>query len=334
MRNWLLVFALLATAGIAAGCHGSSSGASGPTPIPTSSIRSGADEVAYGDDFTVGIGTQFCGLSPSGPCATSQSVPGVSVFVNPTGWSQRFGGALQNNPRWAPSASVIQGVYGALSGDAPKPEGSGGDLLSNSGQFGNLKTLVTNIRSNNIRMIVVVQSGINDVFDAFYSALCVSNGGTVTGGGNATLAAPCTASGTTLEDSSNNVRNGTLYNAFRTMLANLDQLAGGPPEVTIVVGVPDVGSLPYSIVNFSAGQRATLTADSQLANTAMQDAIADQLATNGKVAFADWYGYFAANPQYYTTTYYASDLLHLNDQGYAALETLVFQTFTTGFPTF
>lgn len=330
MRNWLVIFALLATAGIAAGCKGSSA-TSGPTPIPTSSIRSGADEVAFGDDFTVGLGTQFCGLSLSGPCATTPAAPGVTPAINPTGWAQRFGGAL-TLPRWVPSASIVLGVNGALSGDAPQPEGSGGDVLSNSGQFGDLTTLTTNIRSTNIRMIVILQSGINDVFDAFYSALCVSNGGTVTGGGNASLAAPCTASGTTLADSGGNVRNGTLYDAFRSMLANLNNLVGGAPEVTIVVGVPNVGALPYSIVNFSAAQRATLTTDSQLANQAMQDAIAD--AADKAVAFADWYGYFAANPQYYTTTYYASDYFHLNDQGYAALETLVFQTFTTAFPTF
>lgn len=332
MRTWLLIFALLATAGIAAGCKGSSP-STGPTPIPTSSIRSGADEVAYGDDFTVGLGTQYCGLSLTGPCQTTPADPGVGPTINPTGWSQRFAGALVL-PRWAPSGSIILGVSGALSGDAPEPEGSAGDLLSNADQFADLKTLVTNIRSNNIRMIVLIQSGINDVFDAFYSAQCVANGGTVTGGGGATLSAPCTASGTTLADNSGNVRNGTLYKAFSTMLANLNALVGGSPEATIIVGVPNVGALPYSLVNFSSAQRATLTTDSQLANTAMQDAIADQIGTNPKVAFSDWYGYFASNPQYYTTTYYASDLLHLNDQGYAALETLVFQTFTTEFPTF
>ncbi len=331
MRTWLLLFLIFATVGIAAGCKGSGSSSNNPTPYPTQSARGGADEVAFGDDFTVGIGTSFCGISLSGPCSTSPTAAGVTPGINPTGWSQRFSGAL-SLPRYAPSASIILGVSGALSGEAPKPEGFGGDVLANSTQFADLTSLTTSIRSNNIRMIVIVQSGINDVFDAYYSALCVTNGGTVTGGGSATQSAPCTASGTTLADSSNNVRNGTLYSAFHTMLSNLSALTGGPPEVTLIVGVPDVGSLPYSIANFTSGQRATLTADSQLANQAMQAAIAD--ATDKAVAYVDWYNYFAANPQYYTTNYYASDLFHLNDQGYAVLEGLVFSTFTTAFPTF
>ena len=332
MRVWLLLFLVVATVGISAGCKGSSSGSSGPTPLPTSSTRYGADEVAYGDDFTVGLGTQYCGLNgSSGPCTTTPAAPGVTAAVNPTGWAQRFGGSLTLNPRYAPSASIVQGVNGALSGDAPMTEGSGGDILTNTGQFVNLTALTSTIRSTNVRMIVIVQSGINDVLDAFYSNLCTSNGGTLTGGGNATLAAPCTASGTTLAPSGN-PRSGTLYSAFRSMLANMNNLAGGAPEACLIVGVPDVGSLPYSFVTFSASQRATLTADSQLANQAINDAISD--ATQKAVAYVDWYNYFAANPQYYTTTYYASDLFHLNDQGYGVLEGLVFQTFTTAFPTF
>src|SRR5579863_5727868 len=331
MRTWLLLFLIFATVGVAAGCKGSGSSSSNPTPYPTQSARGGDDVVAFGDDFTVGIGTSFCGISFSGPCTTSPSSAGVTPGINPTGWAQRFAGAV-NLPRYAPSASIVLGVSGALSGDAPKPEGFGGDVLANAGQFADLTNLATNIRSNNIRMTVIVQSGINDVFDAYYSALCVSNGGTVSGGGSATQSAPCTASGTTLADSSNNVRNGTFYSAFHTMLANLNGLKGGAPEVTLIVGVPDVGSLPYSVANFTSSQRATLTADSQLANQAIQAAIAD--ATDTQVAYVDWYDFFAANPQYYTTNYYASDLFHLNDQGYAVLEGLVFSTFTTSFPKF
>lgn len=331
MRTWLLLFLIFATVGVAAGCK-SSSGTSGPKPLPTQSARGGADEVAYGDDFTVGIGTSFCGISFSSPCSTSPSAAGVSSSVNPTGWAQRFTGSL-SAPRYAPAASIVLGVSGALTGDAPMTEGFGGDILTNAGQFADLKTLTTNIRSNNIRMIVIVQSGINDVFDAYYSALCVSNGGTVTGGGSATQAAPCTASGTQLADGGGNVRNGTLYKAYSTMLTNMNALAGGAPEATLIVGVPDVGALPSSVANFSTSARATLTADSQLANQAMQAAIADSAQKN-VVAYVDWYDYFASNPQYYTTSYYASDLLHLNDQGYAVLESLIFSTFQSAFPSF
>ncbi|MGH7714457.1 MAG: GDSL-type esterase/lipase family protein, partial [Vulcanimicrobiaceae bacterium] len=315
MRTWLLLFLIFASVGIVTGCKSSGTGTTGPSPVPTQSARGGADEVAFGDDFTVGIGTSFCGISFSSPCSTSPSGAGVSAAANPTGWAQRFSGSL-SSPRYAPAASIILGVSGALTGDAPNTEGFGGDILTNAGQFADLKTLTTTIRSNNIRMIVIVQSGINDVFDAYYSALCVTNGGAVTGGGNATQSAPCTASGTQLADGGGNVRNGTLYKAYSTMLTNMNALVGGAPEATLIVGVPDVGSLPYSVANFSASARSTLTADSQLANQAMQAAIADA-AQNKIVAYVDWYNYFASNPQYYTTTYYASDLLHLNDQGYS-----------------
>jgi lysophospholipase L1-like esterase len=331
MRTWLLLFLIFATVGVAAGCKGGGSGTTGPTPFPTQSARGGADEVAYGDDFTVGIGTSFCGISLSGPCTTSPASAGVTPAINPTGWSQRFSGALAL-PRYSPSGSVILGVGGALTGDAPLTEGYGGDILNNSDQFADIKVLTTNIRANNIRMIVIIQSGINDVFDSYYSALCVSNGGTLTGGGSATQSAPCTASGTVLADSSNNVRNGTLYKAYSTMLTNLNALTGGAPEATLIVGVPNIGLLPYSIANFSVSARATLTSDSQLANQAMQAAIAD--ATDKNVAYVDWYDYFASNPQYYTTNYYASDLFHLNDQGYAVLEGLIFSSFQTAFPSF
>ena len=334
MRTWIVTLMLLAIVGVAAGCKGnSSSSAAGPTPIPTSSNRAGMELIVFGDDFTVGLGTQFCGTSFTGPCETTPASPGVPVGNNPTGWAQRLAGYLGTFPRYGPFAVADLGVSGALTGDAPiTKEGAGGDILGNHGQFGSLTSIAQVPRSQNIKMLVIIQSGINDVFDAFYSASCVANGGTLVGGGGATLAAPCTASGTTVADSGGNPRNGTLYNAYKTMLADLNNLAGGPPEATLVIGVPDVGSLPYSVANFSGSQRATLTADSQLANQAMQDAIAD--ATDKAVAYVDWYGYFAANPQYYTTAYYASDVFHLNDQGYAALETLVQQAFATDFPSF
>jgi hypothetical protein len=332
MRIWIVTFVLLAAVGIVAGCKGSSSSSpAGPTPIPTSSNRAGMEEIAFGDDFTVGLGTQFCGTSFSGPCATTPASPGVPQGNNPTGWAQRLAGYFATFPLYQPFAFAGLGVNGALTGDAPLKEGSAGDVLGNSGQFGSLTSIASVPRSQNTKMLVIIQSGINDVLDAFYSSVCTANGGTPAGGGGATLASPCSASNTQLAPGGN-PRNGTLYNAYKTMLGDLNNLAGGPPEATLIVGVPDVGSLPYSVANFSSSQRATLTADSQQANQAMQDAIAD--ATDKAVGYVDWYGYFAANPQYYTTAYYASDLFHLNDQGYAALETVVQQTFAADFPSF
>jgi hypothetical protein len=170
----------------------------------------------------------------------------------------------------------------------------------------------------------VIQSGINDTFDAFYTAQCIGAGGTVTGGGGASIASPCQASGTTLAQGGD-PRSGTLYAAYKTMLADLNALAGGAPEGTLIVGVPNLGQFPWCVANLSPAQCAALTTDAQLANAGIQDAIAD--AADKQVAFADWYTYFNNNPSFYTTAYYSSDLLHLNNQGYSVLEQLIQTTF-------
>ena len=329
MNRLLIAFFLIAAVGIAAGCkNNTSSGSSGPTPIPTSSNRAGLTYLAYGDDFTVGLGTVFCGVVNAGPCSTSPTQPGVSSSVNPTGWAQRFGSYL-TLPRWQPATFAGLGVNGALTGGAPLPEGPGGDINANSGQLASLSTTVQAVRSNNIKTLITIESGINDVLDAFYSAQCLSSGGKLVGGGGATISNPCTASNTQLADVNGNVRNGTLYKTYLSILSNIHNLAGGEPEATILVGVPDLGQFP-AFFALSAVQRTQLTNDSKLANAAINAAVADSPLK--AVAFADWFAYYAQNPQYYTTFYFASDLFHLNDQGYAVLEPLIQQTFQTAFP--
>lgn len=325
MRTWLLLFLICATAGVVAGCRNGSTASSNPTPIPTQSSRAGVDVLAFGDDFIVGIGTSSCGAPPSiaSGCSTLPTSPGVATNINPQGWAQTLAGYIASNPRWQPFGYVGLGVTGALTGDAPSPESSAGDVLKNGAQFANLSTLAQQVRANNIKMLVLIQSGINDTLDAFYTQQCIGGGGTVVGGGGATIASPCTASGTTLAPGGN-PRSSTLYAAYTTMLANLNALAGGPPEATLIVGVPNLGQFPWCVANLTAGQCASLTTDAQQANTAIQDAIAD--AADKQVAFADWYTYFNSNPSYYTTAYYASDLLHLSNQGNAVLEQLVQQT--------
>ena len=325
MRTWLLLFLMCATAGVVAGCRNGSSASSSPTPIPTQSSRAGVDTLAFGDDFIVGIGTTSCGAPPSiaSGCNTTPAVPGVQTNINPQGWAQVLGGYIASNPRWQPAGFVGLGVTGALTGDAPSPESSAGDVLKNSGQFADLSNLAQLVRANNIKMLVLIQSGINDTFDAFYTQQCISGAGTVVGGGGASIGSPCTASGTTLAPGGN-PRSGTLYAAYSTMLANLNALAGGPPEATLIVGVPNLGQFPWCVANLTAAQCTALTTDAQQANSAIQDAIAD--AADKQVAFADWYAYFNSNPSYYTTAYYASDLLHLNNSGNAVLEQLVQQT--------
>jgi len=320
MKTWLLLFLLFATVGIAAGCKASSSGTSSPTPIPTQSSRAGVDVVGLGDDFTVGLGTTTCGVPPgiATACNTSPSDPGVGTSVNPQGWAQMFDAYVASTPRWEPSTFVGLGVNFALSGDAPKPEGPGGDLLTNSSQVPQLSGFVRTIRSTNIKTLIVIQSGVNDVLDAFYSDTCTGGGGTLVGGGGATYAAPCTASGTTLAPGGN-ARNGTLYAAYSTMLATMTTFAGGEPEGVLIVGVPNLGRFPFCITQFGGGsaQCTALTNDAQLANTAIQDAIAD--AADKQVAFADWYTFLETNPTYYGATYFATDGLHLDNGGNVVL---------------
>lgn len=325
MRTWLLLFLMCATAGVVAGCRNGSSASSNPTPIPTQSSRAGVDTLAYGDDFIVGIGTSSCGAPPSiaSGCDTSPTSPGVATNINPQGWAQTLGGYIASVPRWQPAGYIGIGVTYALTGDAPSPESGAGDVLKNGAQFANLSTLAQQVRANNIKMLVLIQSGINDTLDAFYTQQCIGGGGTVVGGGFPTIAAPCTASGTTLAPGGN-PRNSTLYAAYTTMLADLNALAGGPPEGTLIVGVPNLGQFPWCVANLSPAQCAALTTDAQQANTAIVDAIAD--AADKQVAFADWYAYFNSNPAYYTTAYFSSDLFHLDNQGYAVLEQLVQQT--------
>jgi len=328
MRTWFLLFVIVAAVGVAAGCS-SGSGSTSPTPIPTQSSRAGDDVLAFGDDFTVGIGTTSCGLVFGGECVTTPSDPGVSAAENPQGWAQSVAGYVASNPRWQPSTFVPLGVSGTFSGDAPKPEPYG-DMLVNAGQFGDLTTIATNVRSTNIGMLVLIESGINDTLDAFESQQCTSGGGTVTGysGGNyASFTTPssyCYASGTTLGAS------GTLNAAFTTMLSDLNGLAGGAPEATVIVGVPNLGAFPMCLAQYGAGspQCTALTADAQQANAAIQAAIAN--AADKNVVFADWYTYFNSNPSYYSTTYFASDNFHLDNQGYGVLATFVEQTILNG----
>lgn len=331
MKRAVLGLALLAAVATgAAGCKNTgTSASSGPSPIPTSSFRAGLEYIAFGDDLTVGIGSSYCGANlATTPCQTSAAFAGVPVSTNPTGWTQSFAQYL-NLPRYQPFTFVPLGVTGALSGSAPLPEAQG-DVQTNSSQMGSLVTVVSAARAANLQILISLQSGINDVMDKFYSDQCRATGGTPRGGGNATLANPCTASNTVIADAGGNPRGGTLYSAYRSMISNMAGLAGGPPEAILIVGVPDVGQLP-AFANYTAAQRAALSTHSVNANLAIQDAIADS-SIAGNIGFVHWYAYLQANPQYYATPYFSADLFHPNDAGYAALKALVQQKLLATFP--
>jgi len=331
VKQAVLTIVLLAAVAIgSAGCKNSGTSAvSGPSPIPTSSFRSGLTYIAFGDDLTVGIGSSYCGVNlATTPCQTSPTVGGVAVSTNPTGWAQLLAQYL-TLPKYQPASFAAAGVTSALSGSAPLPEAQG-DIQANSSQMGALVGLVGTARASNIQVLITIQGDINDVLDAFYSAQCTASGGTPKGGGNASLASPCTASGTTLTDVTGNARGGTFYNAYRSMIANMAALAGGAPEAVLIVGAPDVGQIP-AFATFTAAQRAALTADSTNANNAILDAIADSSIANN-IAFVNWFAYNQTNPQYYATPYYSSDLFHLSDAGYAVLEAFVQSRLLAAFP--
>src|SRR5262249_32259936 len=90
----------------AVGCKSQSSGTSGPPPIPTSSFRAGLTYLAFGDDFTVGIGSSYCGVNlTTTPCTSTAALPGTSSSINPRGWTQLLAGYL-TLPKYQPAAFI------------------------------------------------------------------------------------------------------------------------------------------------------------------------------------------------------------------------------------
>ena len=315
-RGLLAALAGLSLAAMLSACGGGSGGnviaSATPTPAPP---KSGITMLALGDDGIVATGSTVCGTGAT-PCASTTSAPGTPLTlasnVPVNGFAQIFGRSLALSHSSQTFFFAGLGVRGGLTGNAPLPEASAsGDVVANVGQLPSIPGAVSGAVSRNNLVVILVSSGINDVLDAYESASCKSGGGTPTGGGNATFAAPCTASGTTLADAGGNVRAGTLYLGYRAILSALKTAA---PDAAVVVGVPDVGSFP-AYATASSAVRSALSADSQQANAGLAAALADVAPTSTlSLSLTDSVGTaLFSNPANF------ADGFHLNDTGYSQL---------------
>jgi lysophospholipase L1-like esterase len=289
-----------------------------------------AEYIALGDSVTVGMGSTAC---PPIIClpATSPTYAGISNPAPTTpangGYAQTF--AVQLARARAPTAFTFDalGVSDALTGDAPLPEYNG-DILTNPAQVPALASIIANrAQGGKNKLLITLWIGSNDALDATGTMQCLASGQTPTGGGIALLQ-PCGASGTTLADSSGNVRKGSFYAGYKAVLTKIAAIA---PDAFIVINVADLSRLPL-FATASASIQALQAQNAVTADAAIQAALADVNVPNE--AFLDIYQYFAANPQYYAPTYFASDGFHPNDEGYAIIEQKLYATYTAAFPNF
>ena len=318
--------ALLAACG-GGGGNGTIIARATPTPTPP---KSGITLIALGDDAVAAIGSSACGIGTT-PCPTTTSAPGTGLSLSSkivvNGYVQIFARSLALAHSSQTFAFAGLGVRAALTGSAPLAEASAsGDFLNNPDQLPSVPGAISSAVSRTNAVVIVVNGGINDVLDAYESALCRTGGGTVGGGGGATFAAPCTASGTTLADAGGNVRNGSLYTAYRAILAAVKTAA---PDAAVVLGIPDVGSFP-AYAGATAAVRASLTADSQLANAALAAALADVAPPNTlSLSLTD-----AAGTALFSTPANFADGFHLNDTGYGQLGATLGASFAARFVNF
>ncbi len=327
----LAALAVLSCAAALAACGGGGGGniiaRASPTPAPP---KSGITMLALGDDGIVAIGSSACGTGAT-PCPTTASGPGTALTLASNapvnGFAQIFGRSLALSHNSQTFLFGGLGVRGALTGSAPLPEASAsGDVVVNLGQLPSVPGAVSGAVSRNNAVVILVSSGINDVLDAYESASCKSGGGTPVGGGGATFAVPCTASGTTLADAAGNVRAGTLYLAYRAILGAVKSAA---PDAAVVMEIPDVGSFP-AYASAASTLRSALTADSLQANAALAAALADVAPANTlSVNVTDAAGAaLFANPANF------SDGFHLNDTGYSQLAARLGSFFSARFVNF
>ena len=318
--------ALLAACG-GGGGNGTIIARATPTPTPP---KSGITLIALGDDAVAAIGSSACGVGAT-PCPTTTSAPGTALSLTSTvpvnGYVQIFARSLALSHSSQTFAFAGLGVRGALTGAAPLPEAStSGDFLNNPDQLPSVPGAVSSAVSRTNSVVVVINGGVNDVLDAYEAALCRTGGGSLVGGGGATFAAPCTASGTMLADASGNVRNGSLYTAYRAIFAALKTAA---PDAAVVLGVPDVGSFP-AYAGATTAVRASLTADSQLANAALAAALTDVAPPNTlSLSLTD-----VAGTALFSTPANFADGFHLNDTGYGQLGATLGASFAARFVNF
>jgi len=341
VRRFLLGLGACALAAAFAACGGGGSTTSITTIIPGSPAPSptpaGTTFVALGDDAAVGIGTNVCGTTlPSTPCPSSATIGGTPLTVNGVavkGYAQTFAQHLSSLHSSQEFFPVIAGVTGSLVGAVPVSSPTpANDELDNASQIGSLPGIASGAAGRTDRLTISFFAGINDVVDAYFSGACALSAGTLTGTGNPTNAAPCSAHGTTLPVSTAAPRSGSLYNAYSAVFTDLKSLK---PYALIVVTTPDLSRYPYFSTNaatkLSASQSSTLSSDVQLANAALQAAAAD---SGLKFALLDLYTAAANQPGFYSPLAFSSDGFHFSEPGYANVEGLMEAALTATYPSF
>lgn len=304
--------------------------ASAGTCSPGPSSASSTEYIALGDSLTVGMGTSACPplicLPATSPTSAGIANPAPTTPAN-GGYAQTF--AVQLARARAPSAFTFDalGVTDALTGDAPLPEYSG-DILTNPAQVPALPSIIAaRAHGGKPKLLITLWIGSNDTIDATGTMQCLASGQKPTGGGLPEIL-PCGASGTTLAGPSGDVRQGSFYTGYKAVLTKIAALA---PDAFIAINLADLSRIPLSALA-SASTQALQAQNAVTADAAIQAALADVNVPNE--ALLDIYKYFAANPQYYATTYFSSDGFHLNDKGYAIIEQQLYATYTSAFPNF
>jgi hypothetical protein len=325
--------ALLALAVAACGGGYGSSTTSAPvaTATPSGPAATGTIFIALGDDATVGIGTIACGVTipstncPSGPASGAGTGRTSTAGVAVNGYAQQLATGMNNLHSTQTFSFVPLGVTGALVGNEPVPASPQNDIIANVTQAQQIPGVVSAARAQLARVAISVFAGINDVADAYFTQQC---GGATTGAGGS-IATPCGASGTTLPASTTSPRTGSLYAGYLNLFKSI---AATAPDAVLIVGVPDLSTFPRFKAALTAAQLNTLSADTGLANAAMQAAASDAglkfALTNIVQAAINSPGTFNAG------TSFSSDQFHYTDPGYAAIAGAAFAAFTATFPTF
>jgi lysophospholipase L1-like esterase len=314
--------------------------AGGRVPAAPPAPAGGYAIVALGDDFTVGLGTTGCGTqTQSGaPCATSPAqsgAPPTTAAGANAGMMQTFAATFAAAHAGRNVAFTALGVNGALTGKlVPAPQAPlSGNLFANPAQLPQLAQTVAAAHARGETVLVLLESGVDDVLDAAYTRLCA---GTVTGDASGTapptIDAPCSASGTTLSDAQGNVRNGILYAEYAALFAAIAQSG---PDALAYVTVWDLARVPAIAGNVTLagvlGPQGGAQNAAGLANAALDAAAAP---FKGAVRL-DLYAFLAANPTYLTNAaYFAPDAFHFDDRGYAALAAFLYQQFSAALPGF
>jgi len=326
--------ALLVLALLVAACGGGGSGPTTTTVVATGTtapVFTGTTYIALGDDATVAIGSGGCGIAiPSVNCPTNTVSTAGSLRTNingiaVNGYAQLLAIQINTLHSTQPFFFIPLGVTGALVGSEPVPAAPiPNDIVTNADQVAQLPSAISSARARTNRVVISVFAGINDVADAYFTQQCTAT----PNGTGASVQNPCGASGTTLPVGGN-PKTGSLYNGYLNLFS---AVVSSAPDAVLVIGVPDLSQFPLFSASLTTAQKNTLSADSALANTALQAAAT---AAGLKFAFTDLVQAGLAQPtSFYATSAFSLDHFHYTEPGYAAVDGSAFAAFTAFYPTF